>query len=253
MRGPQNGWDLSAFKRNPVILAFHDSASLPVGKATSVGVQDGKLTVGVKFAQTEFAKAVTAMLSGGYMRAVSVGFAPTEWAFAKAGSRQGGIDFNKQELLEVSVVPVPANAACLLTGIEGKSLSLKDQRRRTPATFKLANTPEKRKRLLVLELDQSPLGHDAAESGDGAMTDEPDDDLLLMLAQAVAAHNGWPFPVSAALHAEIITVLAKIKTGSATDAEVEAVQEQLDAIPNYGMWKSRQLVDRALRRRKAFA
>jgi hypothetical protein len=34
-------------------------------------------------------------------------------------SRAGGIDFRSQELLELSIVPIPANADCLLAGISG--------------------------------------------------------------------------------------------------------------------------------------
>jgi phage head maturation protease len=70
-------------------------------------------------------KAVAALLSGGFLRSVSVGFRPLEFRFSSDPARQGGIDFTKQELLEISVVPVPANAEALLTGISdsGKSLA----------------------------------------------------------------------------------------------------------------------------------
>jgi HK97 family phage prohead protease len=114
-----NGWHLAAFKKNPVILWVHDSGSLPVGKAVSVGVQGDKLMIGVRFASTGLGKTVAGMVSAGYLKAVSVGFAPIEYEFAKGGGRAGGIDFKQQELLEVSIVPVPANAAALLTGITG--------------------------------------------------------------------------------------------------------------------------------------
>ena len=113
------GWQLSAFKRNPVILGFHNSGSLPVGKATSIGVQSGKLMVRVKFASTGLGKTMASMGSSGFMTAVSVGFAPIKYSFSTDPARSMGIDFKQQELLEISVVPVPANASALLTGISG--------------------------------------------------------------------------------------------------------------------------------------
>jgi HK97 family phage prohead protease len=111
------GWDLKSFRANPVVLFAHDSGSLPVGKALAVSITDKALVTSIKFAQTGMGKAVAALLSGGFLNAVSVGFRPTEFNFSKDPSRKGGIDFTKQELLEISVVPIPANSEALLTGI----------------------------------------------------------------------------------------------------------------------------------------
>ena len=49
------------------------------------------------------------MVKGGFVNSVSVGFQPIEWTLAKDKARPGGIDFKKQKLLEISVVPIPAN------------------------------------------------------------------------------------------------------------------------------------------------
>jgi len=150
-----SGWQLSAFKKNPVVLFAHDSASLPVGKAVSVGVQDGKLMASVKFASTGLGLGVADLIGGGFLRAVSVGFAPIDFEFAKNAARKGGIDFKAQELLEISIVPIPANSSCLLTGItgsDGKSISAKEERKRVLAEMRQPNTALKRKRARALEL-----------------------------------------------------------------------------------------------------
>jgi phage head maturation protease len=121
----QDGWDLKAFKRNPVILGFHDAGSLPVGKALSVGVRNGRLMVDVAFASTGLGRTMASMIDDGFMRAVSVGFIPLSFDFAKGPGRAGGIDFHACELLEVSVVPIPANANCGLVSIvsgDGKAI-----------------------------------------------------------------------------------------------------------------------------------
>jgi HK97 family phage prohead protease len=105
------GWDLAAFKRNPVVLWAHDMRSLPVGKAVAVGVENGKLTAEVEFATHEFAETVYQLYRGGFMRATSVGFRPLKYAL---NEERRGVDFQEQELLEFSMVPVPANAEALV-------------------------------------------------------------------------------------------------------------------------------------------
>ncbi len=35
------GWDLKNFKKNPVIIYAHDYRTLPIGKATHIGIKDG--------------------------------------------------------------------------------------------------------------------------------------------------------------------------------------------------------------------
>jgi HK97 family phage prohead protease len=107
----------SAFRKNPVILFAHDSTSLPVGRAVDVHLESNKLVASVRFAQTSMGRTVAGLVRGGYLNATSVGFAPLEYAFSKDPNRKGGIDFAATELLEISVVPVPANANALLTGI----------------------------------------------------------------------------------------------------------------------------------------
>jgi Caudovirus prohead serine protease len=116
----------------------------------------------VKFAGTTFARAVAAQIAGGFLHATSVGFRPLDFDFAKSASRKGGIDFKKQELLEVSIVPIPANSSCLLTGItgaEGKSLHLPSVRARGDSHDIVgAKNPISRQHILqgVFEVD-SPI------------------------------------------------------------------------------------------------
>src|SRR6185503_3521783 len=38
-----NGWDLSAYRQNPVVLYGHDHKSLPIGKCSDIRVVGGKL------------------------------------------------------------------------------------------------------------------------------------------------------------------------------------------------------------------
>jgi HK97 family phage prohead protease len=121
------GWQLANYRRNPILLWAHDSSSVPVGKAVSIGTDGGQLTASFKFANTRFGKAIAELVSDGFVRATSVGFKPLAFTFSKDPARRGGLDFAKQELLEVSIVPIPCNQSCLLqsiTGTDGKSLNV---------------------------------------------------------------------------------------------------------------------------------
>lgn len=112
-----DGWGLDDFRKNPVVLWGHDQALPPVGKATRVAIEDAKLVADVEFTppgMSAFNDTVFAMLKGGFLNATSVGFLPTEWKFAEDPGRRHGIDYIRQDLLEFSVVPVPANAEALV-------------------------------------------------------------------------------------------------------------------------------------------
>jgi len=113
------GWDLTAFKANPVALYGHDpsSASNVVGRAENVRVSGKQLLGDIIFAEASvnpLAETVYQLLCGGFLNAVSVGFRPIEWKLATDKKRPGGIDFSKQQLLEVSVVAIPSNSNALM-------------------------------------------------------------------------------------------------------------------------------------------
>lgn len=114
-----DGWKLDAYLKNPVVLWAHDSTSLPVAKATSIWKGDAKtaLKAIAEFTpkgMARFNDTVFDMLKGGFLNATSVGFAPLKYAFVDDPARKYGIDFIEQELLEFSVVPVPANSEALV-------------------------------------------------------------------------------------------------------------------------------------------
>lgn len=110
-----SGWLLENYRKNPVVLWAHDYRSLPIGKATMVGIEGGKLVANAEFADHEMANTVLRLIDGGFLRATSVGFRPTKYVF---NEDRRGIDFSEQELLEFSVVPVPANPEALIMSRE---------------------------------------------------------------------------------------------------------------------------------------
>jgi HK97 family phage prohead protease len=113
-----NGWDLTNFLKNPVLLWSHDAFSLPIGKVSKVWIENGILMADTQFAEEEsdFAAEVARMVRGGYLNAVSVGFLPKDVDHSTGQVRS-------QELLELSYVNIPANQEALVQSRAFKSFA----------------------------------------------------------------------------------------------------------------------------------
>ena len=128
----QESWNLKNFKKNTVVLFAHDSHQIPVGKVTKIGLDDkGNLAGVIKFAIDEgvgvyadLIKTVYNLYKGKFMRAFSVGFKMGEITEDKKGMK-----IIKNELLEISCVPVPANALALAKskGLDLEALNKVDE------------------------------------------------------------------------------------------------------------------------------
>jgi HK97 family phage prohead protease len=111
------GWVLDNYLRNAVILWAHDSSLPPIGRAHNVGVVKQQLLGDVEFMERDlsaFADTIYRMVIGKWIKACSVGFMPLDYEFSNDKDRPWGIDFKRQELLETSICPVPANANALV-------------------------------------------------------------------------------------------------------------------------------------------
>lgn len=109
-----DGWDVESYLKNPVLLWAHDSFSLPIGRAIAVVKRASALHATFEFATADLnplAESVFKMLKAGFLKATSVGFLPQEWSYDE---ERAGFNFKRQQLLEVSVVPVPSNPQALL-------------------------------------------------------------------------------------------------------------------------------------------
>jgi HK97 family phage prohead protease len=112
-------WDLSNYRRNPVVLAFHDNRSLPVARTVAINQVGDSLIATAEFITADlspFADQCFRMAAAGFMSGCSVGFAPAK-GFPPVHNDFNGWDFPKAELYEWSVVPVPANSAALRRGV----------------------------------------------------------------------------------------------------------------------------------------
>lgn len=109
----QKGWDLKQYKENPVVLFAHDHWQPAVGQTTEFGLNgEGQLEGVIKFAVEEydFAETLYKLYKGKFMRAVSVGFRNKRFEVDQENDR---FILLENELHEVSLVNVPANARAL--------------------------------------------------------------------------------------------------------------------------------------------
>lgn len=111
-----NGWDLKAFKKNPVILWGHDHNEPAIGVSKKTWVEGtgkkAKLMIQPLLHDvTEKARAIKQLIDMGVIKTLSVGFKPLE--------SPDGVTFTKNELLEVSMVNVPANADAMMMAYKG--------------------------------------------------------------------------------------------------------------------------------------
>ncbi len=120
-----SGWDLKNFKKNPVIMYAHAYNTLPIGKATKIGIKDGKLMDVVEFPPEgtyEFADIVQRLVDTGYLKTQSLGFIPKKWEDDEFEDDEKGQKprrtYTKQELLEISIVPVPSNPNALMNAVK---------------------------------------------------------------------------------------------------------------------------------------
>lgn len=117
-----SGWVLDNYKKNPVFLWGHDRYEPPIGKAVNVYVDDTGLNIDVEFADAktyDFADTIFKLYKGGYLNAVSVGFAVIERDVSNPNI------ITKQELYELSGVTVPANQDALAKALNDKVIDEK--------------------------------------------------------------------------------------------------------------------------------
>ncbi len=123
-----SAWQVEQYTKNPVVQWAHNYAEPPIGKTLSIRQSQGKTIFEIEFADKdtyEFADTIYKLCKGGFLNATSVGFIPLEWDAGKKDSDPNRI-YTKVELLEISIVPVPANPDALISARNAGVVSLKE-------------------------------------------------------------------------------------------------------------------------------
>ncbi|MHB1086147.1 MAG: HK97 family phage prohead protease [Minisyncoccota bacterium] len=125
------GIDTTEFERNPVGLLFHSSRSWPIGSWSDLEKKtagrpprlEGTLNLLPANGPIKEIDETAWMIENGGVRACSIGFRPdweqAEMILDEEGKWQGGIQWNACELLEGSVVPLPASPESLAKSAGG--------------------------------------------------------------------------------------------------------------------------------------
>jgi HK97 family phage prohead protease/HK97 family phage major capsid protein len=119
------GWILDSFQRNPIAL-FNHNANAVVGNWRNVHVEAGRLLGDLEPAPqgtTQQADEVRRLIEADLLPAASVGFSPLESEPIDPKRPHAGTRYTKQDLLETSIVSVPANPSALQIA---RSLNISD-------------------------------------------------------------------------------------------------------------------------------
>jgi hypothetical protein len=123
-----DGIDTTQFAKNPQAFFSHNSANWPIGKWTNLQKylfanpkrMEGDLVLGPAGGPVPEVDQAAWSLQHGLLRSASIGFLPdwsqTEKALDAKGNWDGGLIFHATELLECSLVGIPANPQALAKG-----------------------------------------------------------------------------------------------------------------------------------------
>jgi len=117
------GWQLDNFKKNPIALYNHNSG-LPIGTWSDIQIKDGKLRGKLNLlpeGKSQRIDEIRALIDHDVIKAVSVGFHALEAEPLVKGDPFAGNRFKRMELVECSLVTVPANPNALAVA---KSLNI---------------------------------------------------------------------------------------------------------------------------------
>jgi HK97 family phage prohead protease len=115
------GAEVQNYMSNPVVMWGHNYSDpyATVGKTTIMEMSDGNIDVDFELRpaanEHDPQNIVRLLWGGGWIRTASVGFNPLE----AEPNDEGGFDFTRWELLEWSLVPIPANQEALRRAVKG--------------------------------------------------------------------------------------------------------------------------------------
>jgi HK97 family phage prohead protease len=120
----QASWDVKAYQKNPVILWGHDpsKAENVIGSGSNIRLnQDGKSIITAQFDDDDHASLIFNKIKKGILRTVSAGFIPHSFEM-----EDDTPVLKDNELLEVSVVAIPANPNALALDYKAGEMREKD-------------------------------------------------------------------------------------------------------------------------------
>lgn len=219
-------WNLKRFLTNPVILFAHKSHELPIGKASNVGVLDGKLQCDVELLSQEanpLTEQILNQWAEGMLLTGSVGFIPHSYRWEMEGDKEVLI-LSDNELLEFSVTPVPANPEAL-GRLRAKALDFKN------TTAALRGLEKKKMDLEAMKARLSAVEAERDAKGKELSAEQSRNKELVEQNEKLSADLSKSDATVARLEKEN-TKLAEerdLANGRAEKAELTAIEKEVDA------------------------
>ena len=187
----QKGWDLRAYNRNPVVLFNHNPAQMPIGKGKAY-VENEQLMLEVEFDQKDdMAKTIEQKVRDGFINAVSVGFQPSK-TIARSSlpadhpyHGKSGSYFQASELLEVSIVTIPANNEATLSKQFSREIGLADVARSLIINKHIISVQELDNGNYLVEF----AGHSPEDMEEEAMKEEESEEMGMKDEEEERAHD----------------------------------------------------------------
>jgi HK97 family phage prohead protease len=126
----QSGWDFSRVRKSAPALWAHDASQFPIGSWTDIWLEGNKLLGAMVFAPTNRAQQARALVEGGHLKGVSVGF--TVGKYTPRQGKSGGLHYQEgHTLLEASLCNIGCNPDALYRGVSksGDSTAKKQELR----------------------------------------------------------------------------------------------------------------------------
>lgn len=133
----EQDWNLKNYWNNPILLWGHDPSQINhvIGKCLEINTdedEDGRSYTSAKFqfaeeGTSEGVDTVFKLVKQGILRTVSVGFLSNQMNYEKDEDDEY-VSLKDNELLEVSIVPIPANPNALALSYEDGTLDHKDMK-----------------------------------------------------------------------------------------------------------------------------
>lgn len=222
----EQSWDLENYKKNPIVLFGHDPSKpgYVVGRATEIVADkdgDKNITLGkVQFADegtSDDADTVWKLVKQGILRTVSVGFIPHTFKTLDDDNETDVLADN--ELLEFSIVPIPANPSAVALAMNDGSIEEKDAKFMLK-TYK-AEASYLEKSLCGIMSAKKTDATTINDKGEKAMTDEE----IAKIAEAVGV------AVSEAIAPKLDEILEKVSDDNADEQPADEPEEPADEEP----------------------
>ena len=185
----EQSWDLKNYEANPIVLFGHDPSKPEnvLGKALSITTEkDGDRSITsalVQFAEAGTSKGVDtvwSLVKQGILKTVSVGFIPH--TYKNTDTEDTPTVLSDNELLEFSIVPIPANPQAVALALADESISEKDAK----WLIKQYETESTYLKKSIYDIMTKNNDSENSNKGDKAMSDEEITKLAEALGTAVA-------------------------------------------------------------------